>query len=194
MARVMSSEEIAVLVRDAPDFDAAVTAWVDEVGEPMTWNYWQDGIKKIRPLFLDTAPDSREQSYNSRVSALRHEQMKRAFGPDWVKRPMLEVERAAVAEVPTAGGSRPPLPVGAAPMPVNDGGAAGSAALPELTAERLALVPAGGPQHFVMGTQVGATSAPPGSVRSVATGRSRASALGPASAAAGPSYAEASRE
>merc|ERR1712242_274905 len=92
--------------------------------------------------------------------------MLRAFGPAYVDDPH------APLLSPAPGAAQPDAP---APSPVGDGRAAGSAAQPGLTAAQLAMVPVSVPQHFSVGTHVPPASAPPGSVRSVATGASRRS-------------------
>ena len=164
MAPCQSNDEIAAVVKDQPDFLAGVRAWVDAVGEPMSWYQWQSGIAKVRLWFPDTAFDTRAPGYTREVSELRKAEMLRAFGPAYEDDPR--------APLLLPGGSPPAAPV---PSPVGDGRAAGSAAQPGLTAAQLAMVPVSAPQHFSVGTYVPPASAPPGSVRSVATGVSRRS-------------------
>ena len=164
MAPCQSNDEIAAVVKDQPDFLSGVRAWVDAVGEPMSWPEWQSGIAKVRLWFPETALDTKAPGYAKEVSELRKAEMLRAFG-------------SAYEETPRALPPLPgdPPPVAYEPSPVGDGRAAGSAAQPGLTAAQLAMVPAAVPQHFSVGTHVSPASAPPGSVRSLATGASRRS-------------------
>ena len=81
MAPCQSSDEIAEVVKDQPNFLAGVRAWVVAVGEPMSWPAWQTGIAKVRLWFPETAFDARAPGYTKDVSELRKAEMLRAFGP-----------------------------------------------------------------------------------------------------------------
>ena len=166
MAPCQSNDEIAAAVKDQPEFLAGVRAWVVAVGEPMSWPVWQSGIAKVRPWFPETAFDAKAPGYVQAVSELRKAEMLRAFGPTYEDDPHAPLLRSA------PGGTQPAALV---PGPVGDGRAAGSATRPGLTAAQLAMVPVSMPQHFSVGTPRPPATAPPGSVRSVATGASRRS-------------------
>ena len=87
MAPCQSNDEIAAAVKDQPDFLAGVRAWVDAVGEPMSWHEWQSGIAKLKPWFPDTAFVTKAPGYTREVSELRKAEMLRAFGPAYEEGP-----------------------------------------------------------------------------------------------------------